>query len=104
MTEGYNEPTRYLIFRLTPYTRFLAAPASTVLGAITASEPRGITFEELMKHTHIGPKHLKAILKTLFDQDYIITNHSISTLKAASTKILESLRQERRTHRCQNQD
>ena len=79
-----RELTRYLTFKPDSYTRFLRPHILGVYQEI-AAEPEGITFEDLLmkvsyKGQYMGPKLLRASLKTLFDKDYIITNFQISSL------------------------
>jgi len=85
MTERHGELTRYLTFKVDEYAAFLAPHLRSVLTEI-AKEPEGITFEDLLmrvdyKGRWMGPRLLKALLKHLFDRDYIITNHQIAHLK-----------------------
>lgn len=82
MTERYGEPTRYLPFKLgeQSFLAYIHGPTLSVLKEILV-KPGGPTFKELMERTRIGPRHLKAVLKTLFDRDYIITNYQITMLK-----------------------
>lgn len=82
MTERHGEPTRYLIFQLDDYIAYLANKNLATLRVIgTECQPHGPTFEDTCHLTGIGPRHTKAILKGLFDKNYIITNHQIARLK-----------------------
>ena len=81
MAEQYGEPTRYLTFKIdNKFLAYLRGPAVRVLKEILL-ESGGLTFKELRERASIGPRHLKAVLKILFDRDYIITNHQITRLK-----------------------
>ena len=80
MTERQGEPTRYLSFKLDKYAVYLEPRLKKVLEEIM-KESEGITFEELTERAYIGPQHLRAVLKDLFDRDYIITNHQMTKLK-----------------------
>ncbi len=80
--------TRYLTFKPDKDTAYLVPHVRNVFEGIAKSqcvEPEGITFEDLLarvsyKGQYMGPKLLRASLKTLFERDYIITNHQIANL------------------------
>lgn len=80
MTERHGELTRYLTFKLDKYAMYLRSPAPLVIKELQ-TELEGLTFEELMERTGIGPQHLRAVLGILFGQDYIITNHQMAKLQ-----------------------
>ncbi len=67
-----TEPTRYLTFKLDKFASFLSGPISLVVGELVL-EPEGLTFDELVERTGLGPQHLRAVLGDLFKRDYIIT-------------------------------
>jgi len=79
MTQRYGEPTRYLSFKFDKFAAYLGDDVRVVF-AIILNEPKGTTFDELRYQTKLGPRHLKAALRHLFDKDYIITNYQIASL------------------------
>lgn len=82
MTEGIKNPTRYFTFKLDDYVYYLNNILNGILIVIaTECQPEGPTFEDLVKLTGLGPRRIKASLKYLFDKNYIITNHQITSIK-----------------------